>query len=181
MGDDEERTLLGKRAGHASERLDRSWCSSAVVSPQGGAGSWPDPYGGTPHSPTANYSPPASTSPSWRPDTPSSRVSIWSRRSSSRRRRCSAATSSPCWCTSLIERAIRAVVAAKKAAEVPLYPEDRGCRAPTTAGWRSSPGSPGITSALAGRPSRCRANPHPPQLRVLRLLRIPPSVYATTP
>jgi hypothetical protein len=58
-------------------------------------------------------------------------------------------------------------MASKKAAELPIYPEDRGGRAPPPPGGGLPPRSPGVSSAVAGRPSRCSHSS------------IPPSVYAS--
>jgi transposase len=83
----------------------------------------------------------------------------------------------------LIEREIRAGMVTKKAAELPLYPEDRGCRAPTAArvlevfaGVARHHLRRGRTTVQVFEPTLT-----PLQLQVLRLLRIPPSVYASTP
>ena len=83
----------------------------------------------------------------------------------------------------LIEREIRAGMASRKAAELPLYPEDRACHAPTAARVLEVFAAVARHRLRNGRTTVQVFEPTltPLQLQVLRLLRIPPGVYAGIP
>ena len=77
----------------------------------------------------------------------------------------------------------RAGATSRSVSCVPLYPEDRGCRAPTAARVLELFAGVARHHLRSGRTTIQVFEPTltPLQLQVLRLLRIPPSVYASTP